>query len=112
MPDTKPCVFCGKTNDFLMTCEGVCLRCGDRLQCEHGLIIMPVASSRHLRETGRYWETQHEEAEAEIIKLREALEALKRGDCWCEMAIGNPMVKDHSAACKLASAVLEEVPSE
>ena len=28
------------------------------------------------------------------------LQLLKLGDCWCEMAIGNPMVKDHSEVCK------------
>jgi len=25
---------------------------------------------------------------------------LKRGDCWCEMAIDNPMIKSHSDVCK------------
>jgi hypothetical protein len=31
-----------------------------------------------------------------------ALTLLKRGDCWCEMAIGNPMIHDHSEGCKIA----------
>lgn len=39
--------------------------------------------------------------------LRMALELLKRGSCWCEMAIGNPMVKNHSEGCKLAQRLME-----
>lgn len=38
-----------------------------------------------------------EDAE-EVIRL------LKRGSCWCEMAIGNPMFKEHSEACQKAQA--------
>jgi hypothetical protein len=30
------------------------------------------------------------------------LKGLKRGDCFCEMSIGNPMVKDHTESCKRA----------
>ncbi len=35
----------------------------------------------------------------------EALEKLrmsKRDLCWCDMAIGNPMVHGHTEACKVA----------
>lgn len=39
---------------------------------------------------------------------RKALMALKRGDCLCEMAIGNPMILDHSEGCKLAQELLGE----
>lgn len=28
------------------------------------------------------------------------LESLKRGTCWCEVAIGNPMFKQHSLPCR------------
>jgi hypothetical protein len=45
----KPCVFCGKVNDFLMACDGVCLRCHDRLQAEHGLYIGPQSGIDTLR---------------------------------------------------------------
>ena len=35
-------------------------------------------------------------------KIKEILKELKRGSCWCEMAIGNPMVNGHSKGCFLA----------
>lgn len=42
-------------------------------------------------------------AEAETGRLREALLNLKRGACWCEVGIGNPMVRGvHSNACQRA----------
>lgn len=42
-------------------------------------------------------------AEAERDRLREALLNLKRGACWCEVGIGNPMVRGvHSNACQRA----------
>lgn len=34
--------------------------------------------------------------------LWNALEGLRAGDCFCEMAIGNPMYRDHSLACQKA----------
>lgn len=36
-----------------------------------------------------------------------ALRSLKRGDCWCEKGIGNPMVTTHTAECELARKVLD-----
>jgi len=46
----------------------------------------------------------HEGAAFEIDRARVVLEGLKRGEiygqgCWCEHAIGNPMVQEHSRAC-------------
>ena len=38
----------------------------------------------------------------EVVKLRDIIWALRRGACWCEMAVGNPMVKEHSSACRAA----------
>lgn len=35
---------------------------------------------------------------ATIIKL-------KRGECWCEMAIDNPMITSHSVGCVMAKEV-------
>lgn len=40
------------------------------------------------------------------VVLEKVIIDLKRGDCWCEMSIGNPMVKDHSPECKGARAIL------
>lgn len=34
--------------------------------------------------------------------MSEALALLKRGDCWCEMAIGHPLLKNHSKGCVIA----------
>jgi len=53
---------------------------------------------------------------AVILTERDALRAvvllLKRSpdhqpDCWCGKAIGDPRLKDHSAACKAAKAALK-----
>lgn len=43
-------------------------------------------------------------------ELVEALKELNRSSgkgCWCEMAIGNPMVKDHSKGCLMAKQALK-----
>lgn len=48
------------------------------------------------------------EANATINKLRAVLRRLKRGDCWCEMAVGNPMVSSHDEACLEAQRLLAE----
>jgi hypothetical protein len=40
------------------------------------------------------------QAEAETQALREALDGLMCGDCWCEAGIGNPMMHgQHSPQC-------------
>ena len=38
--------------------------------------------------------------------LVEALKLLKRGTCWCEMAIGHPLVNQHSLGCQAARELL------
>lgn len=39
--------------------------------------------------------------------FKNALALVRRGEtCWCEMAVGNPMVTDHSNACKIARALM------
>lgn len=44
-----------------------------------------------------------------VQRLEQALRGLKlHGDCWCGVAIGNPMMRDHSDACKAAKAALGE----
>jgi hypothetical protein len=42
--------------------------------------------------------------------VADALRGLKRGgDCWCEVAIGNPMYSRHTEACDKARAALSGV---
>lgn len=43
-------------------------------------------------------------------RARAALRGLQHGDCWCQMAIGNPMVKRHSSACVAAAEALRDTP--
>lgn len=31
------------------------------------------------------------------------------GPCWCQVAIGNPMCNEHSAACKRARAAIDQL---
>ena len=40
-------------------------------------------------------------------RLAEALQCVGHNEvCWCGVAIGNPMYKEHSTACKRATAAL------
>ena len=41
-----------------------------------------------------------------LAELLTVLKALKRGDCWCEMGIGNPMMSRHSPGCLSAQAAI------
>jgi hypothetical protein len=51
-------------------------------------------------------------SDAEEVKmLRAIVTGLRRGSCWCEMAIGNPMVREHSTVCKAATVIMGE-PSD
>lgn len=38
----------------------------------------------------------------ELSEAVEIIKALRRGDCWCEKGIGNPMFKVHTNACQHA----------
>lgn len=52
-----------------------------------------------------------EALEKENAALRAALGSLKiRGECWCEMAIDNPMMRGHSASCDAARKVYGDAP--
>jgi len=42
-----------------------------------------------------------------VTRLKGVVSGLKRGDCWCEMAVGNPMVTSHSASCLAAARVMQ-----
>ena len=44
----------------------------------------------------------------EADEAAEVVRSLRRGSCWCEMAIGNPMVRGHSSACLAAQKWLAE----
>jgi len=37
--------------------------------------------------------------------VRKAVDGMDHGGCWCDMAIGNPMVKEHTDACKAMAGV-------
>ncbi len=48
---------------------------------------------------------------AEVITIAtdpyiKVIHALARGDCWCEVAISNPMFTAHTDACKMAQALV------
>lgn len=46
-------------------------------------------------------------------ELVEALHALKRGDCWCEAGVGNPMMQGrHSAACDRVRTLLAAIDGD
>ena len=47
-----------------------------------------------------------------ILVTQAVLMGLKRGDCWCQMAIGNPMIREHSQWCKLAKAIFDDTIDE
>jgi len=49
--------------------------------------------------------TERDELRAVLISLKRSPD--HQPDCWCGKAIGNPMLKDHSAACKAAKAALK-----
>lgn len=45
----------------------------------------------------------------EMESLIDVLVGLKRGECWCEVAVGNPMMKGkHSLYCARATILLKE----
>ena len=41
-----------------------------------------------------------------------ALEAVRRGSCWCGVGIGNPMMRGHSKACGQARAAVAKARGE
>lgn len=42
-------------------------------------------------------------------QLERILRGLMCGDCFCEVAIGNPMYSDHTSGCKSATAFLDGI---
>ena len=60
-------------------------------------------------ETMKEWEQACNNVHKDLIAaykhlnmVERALTLLSKGDCWCEMAVDNPMVKEHSEGCGLA----------
>jgi hypothetical protein len=64
------------------------------------------------------WPEQHEnlarqylEIQTRVGMLEEIVMESRRGrgehGCWCEIAIGNPMLKDHTGLCKKTRALME-----
>ena len=47
-----------------------------------------------------------------ILVAQAVLMGLKHGDCWCQMALSNPMVHEHSQWCKLAQAIFDDTIDE
>lgn len=47
-------------------------------------------------------------AKARIVDLEKALIGLKRGECWCDVGIGHPLMTEHSVSCKFARNALVE----
>lgn len=45
----------------------------------------------------------------EVYRLRNLIANLKRGSCWCEMGVDNPMVNTHSHVCKEAAVASERL---
>src|SRR4030095_132774 len=73
----------------------------------------PKYSSKHAL---TFFIEQAEQAKvlaARVVLLEGLLWTLRRGGCWCDMAIGNPMVHFHSDLCESIRAALEPpAPSE
>ena len=85
-----PCEFCGATSTF-------CKKIPPKVINEQSKTIQVVLQAKGVYVTR--------------LGLETALRALKRGtdgvkDCWCEMAIDNPMMKGHSRGCLLARKAL------
>ena len=41
------------------------------------------------------------------LAMYSTIRGLTRGDCWCEMAIGNPMFSTHSTRCVEAQKIVK-----
>lgn len=70
------------------------------LDGEHNLAVMSALEANWRRMLG--------ERQAEVARLRAALAGLRRGDCWCEFGIGNPMLSRCLPACETAREALED----
>lgn len=53
--------------------------------------------------------TKTDSCDCNECKAVALLRALKRGSCWCEMGIGNPMYRDHSVTCEQVQKFLKSL---
>ena len=42
-----------------------------------------------------------------IQECLDLLDALKRGTCWCEVGIGNPMLQTHTVTCVRVQSIMK-----
>ena len=67
--------------------------------------------AERVREAGTDCNTPIERDSAAALRsaeIMQALLALKRGSCWCEMAVGTPYCNGHSSACLRAQELTGE----
>jgi len=53
-----------------------------------------------------------EHLKEELTFLRRLTFSLKRGDCWCEIGIGDPRLSSHSVYCSRLSSYFKRIESE
>lgn len=70
--------------------------------CDRGAARLPVAVNAREMEIKACTLAITELAMASMV-----IRSLKRGDCWCDMAIGHPLIKSHSEACLSAQQFME-----
>ena len=97
----------------------VCFHCGERFttpgSAEDHFGARPTDQAACLIKVGeeRGLVMELRKVQADVRSLIKALEQLQlTPGCFCQMAIGNPMVSSHSTRCEVGRAVLAKVNSE
>lgn len=104
--------------------ESVCEICGKTVGQHHGVYRFcdsPSATGRTFTPSWYQVEIETSEEPLRIPRVipagtvlvsedfvdavRAMLSLLKRRTCWCEVAIGNPMYREHTEGCKKAAMV-------
>jgi hypothetical protein len=93
------CGLCDvKTDSLLQSVAPVVAALLEEERSQEAAIQKRAAS--HFEYAIEEWKRRAHLAEAETQALREALDGLMCGDCWCEAGIGNPMMHgQHSPQC-------------
>jgi hypothetical protein len=76
----------------------------EQLDNKRGAMMLEI---RRMDQLAHEWQTKYGEAREERDRCREALQGLRVGGCFCDVAIGDPRMRDHSAPCKVASDALK-----
>ena len=72
-----------------------------RTKTEHGVLYSIKQDGRNVQ--------ARKALHHEIVRLRALILSLKRGSCWCEMGIGNPMMRGaHTEACRQAQTLEDD----